>query len=114
MVTFHFVPAPEFFGDVSVTVPGSQALATLRLKFKHLGREALAEWVAKPGRDGVANDAEYLGAVVVGWEGVKDDQDRDVPFGQAALASLLDAYPASGREIFAAYVSALTESRAKN
>jgi Phage tail assembly chaperone len=114
MVMFRFNPAPEFFADVRVTVPGSADPATLRLKFRHLGREALSAWIAKPSKQSVVNDAEYLGEVVTGWEAVKDDQDRDVPFGQAALASLLDAYPAAGREIFAAYVSALTESRAKN
>lgn len=114
MTAFRFVPAPEFFGDVRITVPGEAESAVLRLKFKHLGREALAAWIAKPNKDGVESDAAYLGQVVIGWEGVKDHEDRDVPFGQAAFATMLDAYPTAGREVFAAYVSALTESRAKN
>lgn len=114
MAVFRFTPAPEFWADVRITVPGSDEPGTLRLKFRHLGREALADWIAKPTKAGVDSDAAYLGEVVVGWEGVQDDEGRDVPFGQAAFGRMLDAYPAAGREVFAAYVTALTESRAKN
>lgn len=114
MTVFRFDPAPEFAADVQVTVPGAEAPAVIRLRFKHLGRAALDAWVSKPTREGVTDDAAYLGEVVIGWEAVRDGEGRDVLFGQAALASLLDSYPTAGREIFAAYVKALTESRAKN
>ena len=114
MTAFRFVPAPEFFGDVRITVPGESEAAVLRLKFKHLGREALQAWIEKPTKQGVNSDAAYLGEVVIGWDGVKDEESREVPFGQAAFEAMLDAYPAAGREIFAAYITALTESRAKN
>lgn len=113
---FKLCPAPTFAAPVNLTVPGESEPGVVVFTFKHMGREALAEWMARPSQmDGKpVTDVEYLGQVIAGWSGVSDDAGQPAPCTPQALDALLDAYPASGREIFAAYVKALTESRAKN
>ena len=104
-------PAPAFEFDAQLTVPGAAQPATVRVTARHKGREALAAWI-----EGAAGsrDPEFLGSVVSGWSGVFDADGAEVPFSSEALARVLDAYPAAGRELFEQYLAALTESRRKN
>ena len=85
--------------------------AIVKLEFKHLSKKALGEWTEssknKP-------DIEVLGPVVVGWSDVFDCNGEPVPFSHEAFAQLLGDYSPAAREIFLAYVLALTESRSKN
>ena len=119
---FVVVPNPTFESDVALTVPGAAEPATLRVTWRHLGRKAQRAWIERPSRQqqpGAAepatlDDAAYLGEVIAGWSGAVDDKGAPAAYSQEALASLLDAYPASGGELFNAYLRALTESRAKN
>lgn len=114
----RIVPKPTFTAEVNITVPGEEKPATIELVFKHQGRQALRAWVdagRTPGPDGSPpSDAQWLGQVVAGWAGPVDAAGQPVPFTPAALASVLDAYPAAAREIYNAYLAALSESRAKN
>jgi hypothetical protein len=107
---FKLQPAPMFDATVQISVPGGPA-APLRLRFRHLGKSAVQAWVASA-KDQA--DAAFLMRVVAGWEGVQDAAGADVPFTEQAFAQLLDAYAASGREIFNAYLRELAEGRAKN
>lgn len=115
---FKLNPAPVFAAVVALSVPGAAAAAAIEMTFKHKGRTALDAWMKKPALLRVEgksiSDAEYLAEVVVGWSGVKDDDGNDVPFTVENLEKLIEAYPASGQEIFSAYVAQLTEARAKN
>jgi hypothetical protein len=108
---FKINPSPTFTADVKVSVPGQDAPALLTLTFRHKGRKALNAWV-----DGAqqGDDVQLLDQVIESWRGVVDEQGAPVPYGAAALASLLDDYPASGGEIFSAYVKELTGARGKN
>ncbi len=113
---FKLNPSPTFSASVSLSVPGG-TVAELPVVFKHKGRKALAEWVKRPaaaaaeGRE--LSDAEYL-AEVIEDATVFNDEGVAVPFSVDVLAQVLDAYPAAGGELFAAYMAALTEAKAKN
>ena len=52
----------------------------------------------------------FLEEVIVGW----NESDFDVPYSIEALRSLVDYHGAMGSELFSAYFTGLTESRAKN
>lgn len=105
-------PAPTFDFNADITVPGAEAQAILKITARHKGREALQAWIDSAKAN--TGDVEFLALVIAGWEGVYGDDGQPVPFSAAALARLLDAYPASGRELFDQYLQAHTESRRKN
>jgi hypothetical protein len=109
---FKLNPTPQFAAPVSLTVPGQAETGSVMLTFQHMGKQALADWLASAGQG--KNDLDLVAQVVVGWEGVSDDDGAAVPFSREALAALLDAYPAAAGEIVSAYVHVLAESRAKN
>lgn len=124
---FKIVPNPTFTSRVLLTVPGTDQLAELAVTWRHKGRAALAAWLGKPAaaaaapagvgstlQAGVPADAAWLGEVMCGWDGPLLADGQPAPFGDAALAALLDSYPAAGGELMAAYLRASTESRAKN
>ena len=124
---FNIVPSPTFEGAVAITVPGADSPATLRVTWRHKGRKALSAWLRAtativpaatapvlPGQAQSPGDAAWLGEVITAWAGPVDEAGAAAPYSEAALAALLDAYPAAGAELLAAYLSAMTESRAKN
>ena len=109
---FRIAPAPTFDAEVLLTVPGAPERAALALTFRHRGRKALRDWIDRA--KSAASDAAYLGEVIEGWKGVEDADGRPLPYSAEALAQLLDAYPASGAELFDQYLDALTRAREKN
>lgn len=115
---FKLNPNPTFQADVALTVPGAAAPIKVRFTFRHKGRKALADWVRRPADAAKAgeplDDAGYLGEVIEDWSGPVDEAGQPAAYGREALAALIDAYPASSREIYDGYLRALTESRAKN
>jgi hypothetical protein len=108
---FPINPNPTFSVPVSLTVPGQSAPGSVTFTFRARGRKELEDWVKTASGK---SDAEFLGEVVTGWDGVADQAGVPMDFTAKAFATLLDAYPASSGEIFSAYMKALTESRAKN
>jgi hypothetical protein len=113
---FQLNPNPTFPFVAQITVPGGEA-QPLALIGQHKGRAALQEWIELPKLRAETGapvmDAEYLGQVLDGWQ-VSTSDGVAVPYSVEALQVLLDGYPAAAGEIFAAYLRALTESRAKN
>lgn len=114
----RIVPNPTFWAPVRITVPGQDQPALIELQFRHLGKQALRSWVESgrvPNADGsVPTDAQWLGQVVVGWSGPVDEAGAPAAFTPTVFAAVLDAYATAGREIYDAYLAALSESRAKN
>lgn len=114
----RIVPNPTFWAPVRITVPGEAQPAQIELQFRHLGKQALRAWVESgraPAPDGsLPTDAQWLGEVVAGWSGPVDEAGQPAPFTPAAFSAVLDAYATAGREIYDAYLAALSESRAKN
>ena len=106
---FRLQPNPTFNAVVNISTP--QGPAPLKLEFKHMGKKALGEWT-KSSKD--KPDIEVLGPVVAGWSDVFDCNGEPVPFSHEAFTRLLGDYSPAAREIFLAYVLALTESRSKN
>jgi hypothetical protein len=108
---FRIEPNPTFDAEVRITVPGSAEPALLAVTFRHRGRRELKAWIDRA-KD-AASDTAYLGEVIASWRGVEDADGRALPYSAEALARLLDAYPASGGELFDAYLDALTRAREK-
>lgn len=108
---FRLVPEGTFVAPVKLTVPGKDAKALVQFTFAHKGKKALRTWIeASADRQ----DPDFLGEVVLGWQGVESPGGEPVPFTAQAFEQLLDAYPASAREIFDAYNAAYHEAAAKN
>ena len=102
---FKINPNPTFTAKVPLSVPGESKRATVDVEFKHLSRKAIQEFFQNlEGK----TDAESLGEIIVGWKGI------DAPFSAQSLETLLDNYPAAGRELFEAFRVELMEARAKN
>lgn len=105
-------PTPTFTADVEITEPGQAEPIKVAFVFKHKGRKQLDEFIGRPAKAKEAGeelkDPQYLGEVIEGWPGV------DAPFTPENFATFLEQRPASGHEIYRAYLRALTESRAKN
>lgn len=102
---FKLQPNPTFIAKAALSVPGQAAPASIDVEYKHLSRPQLKAFYG-----GLADktDAEALSEIMVGWKG------PDAPFSQESLETLLDNYPASGGELFAAFRQNLQESRVKN
>lgn len=106
---FKIVPDPTFPIDVEILTP--VGVATLKLEFKHNGKEGLKKLHAiaasKP-------DIETLSNIIVGWTEVFDADGGQVPFNSDTLAQLIEAYPNAPFEIYQAYMKAATGARVKN
>lgn len=104
------VPSPTFKARVRFTQPGADD-APVEFEFRHKAPLAMASWwqgaVGRP-------VAEALAEVIVGWTGVIDESGAEVPFGVDALTMFLAGHGPRGRELLAAYLRELTESRQKN
>ena len=104
-------------GTVEITVPGSEQLGSLKIRYAYQAAKAHDAW-----RDAAIADAssgkrtmtQILAPVVVGWDGLEDDAGAPVVYSVEALDDLLDRYPASAGELFRGYTRVLTESRVKN
>lgn len=106
-------PAPTFWRDIQLTVPGQAEPAIVPMEFAYKTGDQFTEfWKANESKP----VAEVLRAVVRNWDGkaVLADDGEPTPFSAQALAALLGNYQASASEIWRQYQLALTESRAKN
>lgn len=107
---FKLHPNPTFTAKVQITVAEGPP-AVIDVTFKHKGRTALAAFMLEArGRP----HAEVLAEIIADWSGPLDDKGEPVPYGEAALAQLVDNYGAAGDEMLGAYGKALLESRVKN
>lgn len=111
-MAFKFKPDPVFPAKISITAPGG-AVAELDLDFKYRGKAEARQWWDELGQ-AERTFAEAAAEAVVGWRDVEDSDGNQVPFSADALAQLMDAYPASAREIVEAYLLSLVETRTKN
>ena len=102
---FKLNPNPTFTAKVPLSIPGESKRATVDVEFKHLSRKAIQEFFQNlEGK----TDAESLAEIIVSWKGI------DAAYSAETLATLLDNYPAAGRELFEAFRLELMEARAKN
>jgi hypothetical protein len=106
-------PKPTFQFKVELSVPGSEEPARFTLVGKHMGQAALSTWAEKA-KELQGQDAAFLAEVITDWSGVTGEDGKAVKFDKDALATLIDAYPGSGLQVFTAYIKELSAGRGKN
>lgn len=74
--------------------------------FKRIGRKEFQRLLDK-------GDIDLIEAVLEGWEGVKDESEKDIPFSHAALKEQLDD-PCFTKGVIKAYLETLEGAKAKN
>lgn len=108
---FKLCASPTFAAKAGITIPGEDKLAEISIVWRHKTRDQINDWIK---RSATANDIDTLSEVIEGWSGVVDTQGTVVPYSRAALAELLQTFPAAGMDLFRAYLRELSASRAKN
>lgn len=104
---FKLAAKETFWQDVFLTVPGESEPVKVQVEYKHQTKTQLAE-MFKGADVAATTDEALLGGVINDWKGF------DGPYNTKNLAKLLDQYPASAMELFAAFKKGAGESRAKN
>lgn len=113
---FKLNPAPTFRATVPISQPGDEPPLQLEVIFRHRGRAELAALMAEVSNSTAhgKSDVDALSQIIDAWTGVVDADGAVVAYSRQALERLLDAFPASGADIFRAYWTELTESKRKN
>lgn len=106
---FTFAPAPDFWAQARLTIPGHDKPAPFAVRWRPLGRKALRAWIARVGED----PETALHDVMSGWV-VVDETGRDIALDAGSLAEFLDAYPLAGAELARQYMESMHESRLGN
>ena len=80
-----FKKVTEYDWEVTVQSPdkGKFKKETFTAKFKNVGRKVFAELIE-------AGDDNFVGTVLVGWSGIKDEEGNDVPFDEDNLEAVLE------------------------
>lgn len=98
---------PTFKATVGIPVPGVTVPSPVEFVFKHRTKTALAAW-----REGINLEpdgvtVEHVMDMASGW-------DLEDPFGPESVATMLEAYPASGIVILVRYMQEMTDARLGN
>lgn len=102
---FKLQPKPTFWVKVPIAIPGAPKPALVDIEFKHLGRDALKDYLAcLDGRE----DNESLCEIVMGWKDVDEEYSED------ALKKLLNNYPGAALSMVQTFVAEAMEAKAKN
>lgn len=102
---FKLQPKPTFWTKVPIAIAGAAKPALIDIEFKHLGREALRDYIASlPDRE----DAESLAEIVMGWKEVDEE------FSQESLNKLLNNYPGAALSMVKTFVAEALEAKTKN
>ena len=112
---FKLSTTPTYFATVSVEFPdgdGKTKRATFDAEFRRLSQSELESFQQRVS-DGILTDSGFAAEVLVGWRGVKDEDDSDLPFSEANRERLLDIYPVRPSVIKAFYES-IAGAKAKN
>jgi hypothetical protein len=109
--------------DIRITVAtdGGRMVETLDIEFRRLTQSRINEIVrqaraAERGRgddDEQIEDQDAAREIVAGWANVKDDNGKEIPFSEAALAQLLEIPTVAG-QIVKAWFESLKEGKRKN
>ena len=109
--------------DIRITVAtdGGRMVETLDIEFRRLTQSRINEIVrqaraAERGRgddDEQIEDQDAAREIVAGWANVKDDNGKEIPFSEAALAQLLEIPTVAG-QIVKAWLESLKEGKRKN
>jgi hypothetical protein len=112
---FKIAKSDRYYYPVTVEVVedrGKRVKHTFDAQFVRLPQSEIDEMFS-PQREQRITDSEVVDRVVVGWRGVKDQDDVDIPFSMEALADLLDVYGVRSA-IVRAWMESLEQARQKN
>lgn len=108
---FKIALTETYTAPVTVELPGVKTKQVFDAEFKRLTQDGINKLMARA-QEGEIDDAGFCREVVVGWNGVNDEQGA-VEFSPVTLDALLDIYPLAAC-IVQAYTSSLSGARAKN
>ena len=111
-IMFKKQPNPTFSARVEIVDPDSDAPGILHVTFRRKKRKEFNALMASV-HDG-RTEAQAIDELVAGWDETAEDSMVTVPYGAAALESLLDTFWGAGAALTQAYVRAQSEARAKN
>ena len=113
----------SFPWPVSLLLPGDggrRELSTFKAEFKVLSQSRLNEIgrIARAVEKGEAPEDEISAQdlaqeMLIGWSDVKDDDGKDVPFSEFALAQLLEI-PTAAAQIVRTYYESYEDAKRKN
>ncbi len=109
---FNLDPSPTFVADVPLSRPGLAKPVSIKVTFRHKNRLQMVAYVAAS--QGKTDDVAVLDEVIAGWSGLVDAEGAEVPYSVTALSKLLTNYTPARGELFAAYLSELTDAKRKN
>ena len=107
-------PSPQFKFTANFAVPGEQEQQAVVFIGRHQGQTALAAWAEKAGSSTGEDLLAHIVSVLVGWEGVIQEDGTPLPFSPEAARTLLDSYPGSTSVVALAYLTELSAARRKN
>ena len=107
---FRITPAPTFKTTASLSLPGGEK-AEIGLECRYMTPAEFDKYQAEHGEDLLF---DVLEQILVGWSGVVDQNDREVPLTRAAIESLVGGHYVAGREIVVAWRMGLQGARAGN
>ena len=98
-------PNPTF--TVPVKIPAPTGDTQIKVMFKHMTKDAYAAFI-KQEREQARSDEEALMDIVVGWE------DVDAEFNRENVRELCQQYHGAGSAIVEAFITQLTQYRRGN
>lgn len=101
---FKLNPAPTFWTEVSISVPGAGEPAKFEVEYKWMPRDALRGYF---GNAAGRSDEDLLGEIVCNWRGI------DAEFSRENLAQLLANYTGAARALYDRYGEEMLEARKK-
>lgn len=118
-MAFKLDLSPSYRWPVSFTITGEDGAPTpcvLELDFKRLKQSELEELIKQLTSDdsrGRLADRDFCLAHVLGWHGVKDNEDKDLAFSIEGLLTLLEIVGVQGA-IVRAYFDSVKVGQEKN
>lgn len=107
---FKIIPNPTFTTDVELHVAGAEP-GKIKVTFKYLDKEQLAEWQKKHGSKPVE---EALKEVVSDWSGVLLKDESQAAYTPENLNLLMAGYHTAGQDIANAFLREILGARRKN
>jgi len=107
---FLITPNATFTTDVELHVPGTEP-GKIKVTFKYLDKEKLAEWKVKHGSGPLVDG---LKEIISDWSGVGLDDGTQAAYTDENLKQLLIAYHTAGQDILSAFYREILGARRKN
>lgn len=107
----RITPKPTFVAETSLHVPGEEETAKIKVTFKFLNREQIADW-QKRNLEKPVNVA--LEEIIADWEGVFFEDGLPAPYNPENLKKLLIEYHTASDDFTMAYFREILGARRKN